>query len=85
MVKNRLKDFEIIIKHGLIKPLRRNWEFKVHQAIRSMNEGDCFDVPSSSAHQQTVSAARKINAKFSALKLDGQEGYRLWLDVAPTR
>jgi hypothetical protein len=85
MGKNSLKDCEIIIKQGLIKPLRRKWEFKVHQAIRLMNEGDSFDVPSSSAYQQTVAAARKINAKFSSLKLDGGEGYRLWLEEAPTK
>jgi hypothetical protein len=85
MVKIRLKDFELIIKQGLVKPLRRNWERKVFEAIRKMNEGDCFDVPSKSAYQQTISAGRKINAKFSSLKLDGQEGYRLWLEAAPTR
>jgi hypothetical protein len=85
MVKNSLKDFEIIIKQGLVKPLPRNWEFKVHEAIHAMNEGDCFDVPNVSACQQTIYAARKINAKFSSLKLDGEEGYRLWLDEAPTR
>jgi hypothetical protein len=84
MRKNALRDFEIQIKHGLIKPARRNWEFKVHEAIRAMNEGDCFDVPHISAFQQTTSAARKIGAKLSGIKLDGQEGYRVWLDEAPS-
>jgi hypothetical protein len=85
MLKSTLKDFEISIKRGFARPIRRNWEFKVHEAIRAMNEGDCFDVPHVSAYQQTISAARKIGAKFSCLKLDGQEGYRLWLEVAPSR
>jgi hypothetical protein len=74
MVKNSLTDFEITIKHGLIKPVRRNWEFKVHEAIRAMNEGDCFDVPDVNAYQQTIAVARKIRAKLSSLRLDGQEG-----------
>ena len=84
MAKGILKDFEITIKRGLIRPLRRNWELKVREAIRAMNEGDCFDVPYN-AYQQTTSAARKIGAKLSGHKLEGQDGFRLWLDEAPVK
>jgi hypothetical protein len=58
---------------------------KVHEAIRAMNEGDCFDVPNVNAYQQTISAARKIRAKLSSLRLEGQEGYRRWLEEAPAK
>lgn len=79
-----LKDFEITIKRGLTKPLRRNWEYKVREAIYAMNEGDCIDVPYN-AYQQTTYAARKIGAKLSGFTLDDQQGYRLWLDQAPCK
>lgn len=80
-----LQEFKIQINKGIIKPIRGRWRTKVIEAIRAMNEGDSFEIPTQYGYQQTGAIAKSIGAKMSGHKIEGRDSYRIWLDEAPTK
>jgi hypothetical protein len=80
-----VKEFEIQIKHGISKPARRTWAVKVKEAIYAMNEGDSFIVPNVGVYHSTIAIGKKLGAKLSGHRIEGENGYHISLDEAPAK